>query len=148
MLLVDEAPSFPSLLLVFSLCLGPLISEMIYTSSANYNYPLLSVMLFLCTILLRFIPLTSALSHQRTKLMMVQITAAFVGTYNNTIQLLPAVLGFSKGSCGWAGCRLIETCLVVQPGLPQGGVKNRNQLWKFTDSLKISWLLAKSENSQ
>lgn len=100
MLLVDEAPSFPSLLLVFSLCLGPLISEMIYMSSANYNYPFLSVMLFFCTILLCFIPLTSALSHQRTKLMMVQITAAFVGTYNNTIQLLPAVLGFSKGSCG------------------------------------------------
>lgn len=30
----------------------------------------------------------------------------------------------------------------------EGGVKNRNRLWKFTDSLKISWLLAKSENSQ
>lgn len=46
MLLVDETPSFPSLLLVFSLYLGPLISEMIYMSFANYNYPFLSVMLF------------------------------------------------------------------------------------------------------
>lgn len=149
MLRVGDAPSFPSLLLIFSPYRGPPIPEIICISSANHDYPFLSLMFFFCTMLLvYFIQLTSTPSHQCTQTVTVQITAAFIGPSHNLIQLVSAGLGFSEGSCSRAGCRLIETCLVVQPGLPQGGVKNRNHLWKFTDSLTISWLLAKSENSQ
>jgi len=136
MLRADDMPSFPSLLLIFSLYRGPAISEIIYVSSANH---FLSLMLFFCTMpLVYLIQLNSTLFQQRAQLVMVQITAAFTGTNHNVIQLVSAGLGFSEGSCGRAGCRPIETCLVVQPGLPRGGVKNRNSLWKFTDSLKIS----------
>lgn len=134
----------------FSLCIEALRSWKLFTSPLQTMTILFSLShaLFCIMLLVHFILLTSTLSHQCTQSVTVQITAAFIGTNHNPIQLLSAGLGFSEGSCGRAGCRPIETCLVVQPGLPQGGVKNRNRLWKFTDSLKISWLLAKSENSQ
>lgn len=45
MLQVDDAPSFPSLLLIFSLYRGPPTLEIIYISSAKVDYPFLSVML-------------------------------------------------------------------------------------------------------
>lgn len=71
----------------------------------------------------------------------VQIPAAFTGTGHTPVQLEPAGLGFSECSCGGAGYGPIETCLVAQPCLPQGGVKNRNCLWKFTDWRPHDFLL-------
>lgn len=78
-----------------------------------------------------FQPVDFSLSDQCTQAVTLQIPAAFAGTGHIPAQLVSAGLGFS---CSRAGYRPIETCLVAQPCLPQGGGKNRNCLWKFTDS--------------
>lgn len=99
--------------------------------------------LFLCKAFDVFQPVDFSLSDQRTQAVTLQIPAAFTGTSHIPVQLVSAGLGFS---CSRAGCRPIETCLVAQPCLPQGGVKNRNSveiywLWRphdFLLNLKIS----------
>lgn len=135
MLWGDDMPSFPSLLLIFSLYLGSLTLEIIYFSSANHDSPFFSLMVSFCSkLLMCFSHFTSASLANAHEQWGVQIPAAFTGTGHTPVQLEPAGLGFSECSCGGAGYRPIETCLVAQPCLPQGGVKNRNCLWKFTDS--------------
>lgn len=52
MLWGDDMPSFPSLLLIFSLYLGSLTLETIYFSSANHDSPFFSLVVSFCTKLL------------------------------------------------------------------------------------------------
>lgn len=136
MLQCDDTSSFPSLLLIFSVVRLSDLGNCVHLCTPQQFF-LIPRAPFYTMPLVYFIQLTSTLPHQRTQWVRVQITAASVGTNQSPIQLLSAGLGFSRGSCGRAGSRPIETRLVVQAGLPQGGVKHRTRLWKFTDSLSV-----------
>lgn len=100
--------------------------------------PWLSFLLFswsLCAkLLVCFSQLTSPSLTNAHSAVTVQIPAAFTGTSHSPVQLVSAGLGFSEGSCSRAGYRPIETCLVAQPCLPQGGGEEEKL------SVEIYWL--------
>lgn len=78
-----------------------------------------------------FQPVDFSPSDQCTQAGMLQIPAAFSGTSHIPVQLVFAGLGVS---CSTAGYRPIETCLVAQPCLPQGGGEKQKL------SVEIYWL--------
>lgn len=146
MLWGDEMPSFPSLLLIFSLYQGSLTLEIIYFSSANHDSPSFSLMVSFCAKLLMCSRQLTSASDQCTQ---------SSDSANACCLYWHWPYPSTAGVC-WAGiCRglLQQSRLQTDWDMFGGSATVATRGGRRTETveiywLKTSWLLAKSENSR